>query len=242
MEETQQQSKPIICGRRNKTCRKCKRRFSKEEYELWNCPACDEDRHCTDSPVGGLEGGACQRHGGKSLGGIASPRAKTLEHSRYVPKRLRSAFKTAQTDRDYLSLRFERDYIVSRLDELARLMDDSAPGAALWNDAYKAFGQFTQAQAQGSVPGMQKALGALAEKLSEGKRDGDLQREYRQLQQQLQSLLLAEIRLLKDTGKMIPLFQVQNLMRRIQEIVFAHIKDREILRHIAAEFRALEGD
>jgi len=227
------------CGKRTKNCRQCKRRYTKAEYEVWTCPACGEPRACTNDP---MPNGACGMHGGKSLGGIASPRAKTLEHSRYVPKRLRTAFKAANKDADILSLRFERDMIVARLDELARLMDDQAPGPTLWKQAEEAFHSFTQAQAQGSVPGMQKALGVLAEKLSVGRKDADLWKEYRTLQDQLRVLLMTELRLMQAKGHMIPLPQVESLMRRIQEIVFASIKDREVLRAIAAEFRTLQGE
>lgn len=238
MEET---PKKVICGHRLKTCRKCKRRYAKEEYELWNCPDCGEDRHCQDAPMKNGSG-KCRRAGGPSLSGIAHPNARTLEHSRYVPRRMRRAFKGASEDTNYLTLRFERDWIIARLDELARLIDDEAPGPMLWEEAEKAFSQFTQAQAQGSVPGMQKALGQLAEKLATGKKDASLHKEIRTLQEQLSRILMHELKLLKESGKSVPVVQVMNLMRRIQEIVFAHIKDREILRDIAAEFRVITGD
>jgi len=237
MEDQQQEKR--ICGRKVKTCRKCSHRYAKAEYELWACPECGEDRKCLDAP---MDNGACQRHGGKSPGGIASPRAKTLEHSRYVPKRLRGAFKAASQDTDILSLRFERDFIVARLDDIARMLDDTSPSPALWSEAQRALQDFTRSQAQGSVPGMQKALGTLAEKLAVGSRDADLHKEYRQLQEQLKGVLLAELKLMKEAGRSIPLIQVQALMRRIQEIVFKEIKDREVLRAIAAEFRLLQGD
>jgi predicted RNA-binding Zn-ribbon protein involved in translation (DUF1610 family) len=236
MEEQQDKR---ICGHKVKTCRKCGHRYPKEEYELWTCPDCGEDRRCQDSP---MDNGKCRRAGGKSLGGVASPRAKTLEYSRYVPRRLRRAHKAASENADYLTLRTELDFIEAQLDDLARQQDDNAPGPTAWADAEKALREFTRAQAQGSVPGMQKALGELAEKITTGKRDSDLRKEFSRLQDQKARLLAAEMKLMKETGKAVPIVQVMALMRRVQEIVFEKVKDREVLRHIAAAFRDITGD
>jgi hypothetical protein len=241
MDDTQQQEK-VICGHKTKTCRKCSHRYTKDEYELWACPECGEDRKCKDAPMNNGSG-KCQRAGGKSLAGIASPRAKAgLKYSRYVPKRLRKAHKDASENPNFLSLRFELDLIEARLDEIARMMDEEAPGFALWEQAEKAFSQFTRAQSTGSVPGMQSALGILAEKLATGKKEAMLYKEQATLQDQKSRLLMAEMKLMKELGKSIPLPMVMNLMRRVQEIVFREIKDREVLRIIADEFRTLEGD
>ncbi|HEX8556682.1 MAG TPA: hypothetical protein VF668_01195 [Pyrinomonadaceae bacterium] len=236
MEEQQDKR---LCGHKVKTCRKCGHRYPKAEYELWVCPECGEDRRCQDSP---MDNGKCRRAGGKSLGGVASPRATTLEHSRYVPKRLRRAFKAAAENKDFLTLRTELDIIEARLDDLGRLLDENAPGPTAWGDAEKALRDFTRAQATGSVPGMQKALGELAERITTGKREADLWKETSKLQDQKARLLLSELKLMKETGKSVPIVQVMALMRRIQSIIFDKVTDREVLRHIAAEFRLLTGD
>src|SRR5437588_346782 len=106
MEDEQQDKR--TCGHKVKVCRKCAHRYPKEEYGLWECPECGEDRHCQDSP---MDNGKCRRAGGKSLGGVASPRAKTLRHSRYVPRRLRPAFKSAAEDTEFLTLRTDLNFL-----------------------------------------------------------------------------------------------------------------------------------
>lgn len=78
------------CGRRMKSCRKCKHRFPKAEYELWFCPECGEDRHCTTRV--NSDGRACRKHGGESLGGVASPTYQGKGYSKYIPERLRKRY------------------------------------------------------------------------------------------------------------------------------------------------------
>lgn len=99
-----------LCSRKNKQCRKCEHRYSKEEYELINCPECGEDRRCRYAVK--HAGDACrQRHGGSSLKGIASPSFKTGRHSKYLPEGLRERYDAAPDER------------LAALDDELRLID-----------------------------------------------------------------------------------------------------------------------
>lgn len=108
------------CGARKKQCRKCFHQYSKDEYELWECPECGEDRHCTQKVR--VEGERCRFHGGASPKGIASPHYKTGRWSRAMPRGLRKLVESALSDtklgslRDALALMDAR--IMTKLEEL----------------------------------------------------------------------------------------------------------------------------
>jgi hypothetical protein len=72
-----------LCGRKTRRCRKCKRRYPKEEIDLLNCPVCGENRVCGQKVKNA--GDACKRvHGGNSPRGIASPSFKHGRNSKYL--------------------------------------------------------------------------------------------------------------------------------------------------------------
>jgi hypothetical protein len=58
------------CGAKNRNCRKCNRRFNKEESSLLNCPICNEPRLCIQTRT--YANGRCKNHGGPTPRGIAS--------------------------------------------------------------------------------------------------------------------------------------------------------------------------
>lgn len=102
-----------ICGRRCRNCRKCGLHYTKEQHDLWNCPECGEDRHCTQPGTGVGQGfqcehcdqifkGSCKRfHGGNAKVGMASPRFSHGRHSKYFKPEL--ADKLPQRIRDTIA-------------------------------------------------------------------------------------------------------------------------------------------
>lgn len=119
-----------LCGRRTKTCRNCKRKYKKEEYELWECPQCGEPRACTQEVE--AEGKACHYHGGKSLKGAASPRFKHGRYSDYFPKGYADMFEASMSDPDMLSLLPNLALIDTYMKQVASSVDDINFG-----DSYK---------------------------------------------------------------------------------------------------------
>jgi len=93
-----------LCGRRAKNCSNCGHHFTKDEYELWECPGengepCGKDRHCR-VPVT-RAGDACRFHGGKTPRGIESAsfqhgrRSKAL---RFMPQQLEDVVQHVMED------------------------------------------------------------------------------------------------------------------------------------------------
>lgn len=131
------------CGRRTKTCRKCERRYTKAEYELWECPECGEDRHCARTVA--YEGKACSVHGGKSLKGVAHPGFKDGTRSEYLPARLRDKYEASLADEDLLNLRRDLALVETRIGELLQSLDAGESGQ-LWRNLNNARHEFTAAQ------------------------------------------------------------------------------------------------
>src|ERR671916_1968189 len=75
--------------------------------------------------------GRCPNHGGKSLGGIASPRLTHGRYSRSLPAQLAARYTAAQHDPELLSLRDELALLDARIaDVLSRV--DSGESGQLW--------------------------------------------------------------------------------------------------------------
>ena len=118
-----------VCGARLKRCRKCKHRFTKEEYDLLACPECGEDRTCK-TPVAG-PGMRCRLHGGKSLSGPAAPAWRHGRYSRTLPTGLVRRYEESLADPELLALRDEIALLDAHTLELIATLSNSE-GPALW--------------------------------------------------------------------------------------------------------------
>lgn len=77
--------------------------------------------------------GACKKHGGKSLKGMAHPNAKTLPRSQFLPQRLVPDYETAFSDTDLLSLNRDMALVEARIVELYKKLDTGEHGG-IWKD------------------------------------------------------------------------------------------------------------
>jgi hypothetical protein len=75
----------------------------------------------------------CLMHGGKSLSGAGSPRAKTLRHSKLLPKRLRKLLKDVQQYGNPVDLTDEIQLLDTRIADLFRSMNSDNIEAKLAN-------------------------------------------------------------------------------------------------------------
>jgi hypothetical protein len=82
----------------------------------------------------------CRMHGGKSLGGIASPRFKNGRWSSKLPHRLLERFEEAFGDRQLLELTAEIALLDTFIDDLLGKLDTGESGP-LWSALKKAWGQ-----------------------------------------------------------------------------------------------------
>ncbi|MFP5265128.1 MAG: HGGxSTG domain-containing protein [Blastocatellia bacterium] len=79
-------------------------------------------QQCKRAAMEGKE--VCLMHGGKSLSGAGSPRAKTLRHSKLLPKRLRKLLEDAQQQGNPVDLTDEIYLLDTRISDLFRSMNN----------------------------------------------------------------------------------------------------------------------
>lgn len=75
----------------------------------------------------------CHMHGGKSLGGMASPTFKTGRYSKHLPERLAGKYKEAMRDPNLLDLRSEVALLDIRLGELVEALGGNVPDHESWS-------------------------------------------------------------------------------------------------------------
>lgn len=157
-----------LCNRRRRRCsgpKGCGHKFTKEEYDLWACPVCGRDRHC-EEPVA-REGAACRFHGGKSLGGAASPLFKEGRYSQKFPPKIRDRYLAALADPDRADLTHEIALVDMRIGDLVESWQSGDIGAAML-EAQAEFRLFAKAIADDDQKEFQKRYSALGKVIDRG--------------------------------------------------------------------------
>lgn len=112
-----------------------------------------------------MANGRCRKHGGKSLGGIASATAKTLEHSKFLPPRLGPRYDEMRADQDLLTLKREVALVRTRLTELLGKIDEGGGSSAV-KQSVRAFRELRNAMAAQDKLATEKAFGELSDGLA----------------------------------------------------------------------------
>ena len=228
------------CARRLKTCRKCGRRFSKDERHLWKCPACQTDRHCLHDPASGLRGQPCHLHGGRSLKGAAHPSFKGKGFSKYLPAGLSAKFEEAQSDPNLLRLKDEAALLRLRQTELAARIGSEESGAA-WAALTDAWDQF-EAASQGKDPAaMQAALAEIGQAIRRGAGRDAAWNELVRFAHDRAAIVRGEADILHKMSQVLTLEQANALAAGMGRAVVEEVKDRVILSRIAVRFARLMG-
>jgi len=225
-----------VCGARTKTCRKCGRRYSKEEYDLWNCPDCGEPRACRRSVV--REGARCKFHGGASLKGAAAPSFTHGRYSKYLPTRLLERYQTAQTDGELLSLRDEVAMLDVRLSELVAGLD-TGESVDVWAALGAAYEDLTGARNSGDSRGMAQALIQIGDLIEKGRAKGPAWREIIGLFDQRRKLVESERKRIVELQQVITAEKAMALITAVVHTVASHVDDRTVLNAIAVDVRRL---
>jgi hypothetical protein len=124
---------------------------------------------CTFTP---MANGRCKKHGGKSLKGAAHPNAKTLEHSRYVPKPLEETYNQALKDSNLNDLRRQLALMQAREDILLQRTTSGETGKA-WKALRQELGKLRQAVENEDGRASRDALTAITVLVNTGERDAE---------------------------------------------------------------------
>jgi hypothetical protein len=169
-----------------------------------------------------MANGRCDKHGGLSLSGIASPRFKHGRYSKYMPAGLRAKYKAALADPRLTSLKDELAIQTTRLNQLFERLD----GAAVSLDALLAgIAEVRRAAEQGS--GLPEAIDRLEQLATEGqaaqRREAAVWAEVRAVITEKTSTAAAEVRRRAQLKAYLPAEEaisfVEAALRAISDIV-----------------------
>jgi len=229
------------CGARTKSCRKCGHRYTKDEYDLWACPECGEDRHCK-IPVA-HKGDRCRFHGGKSPKGIASPHFKHGRLSKYMPDKLAARYDEALSDDDLMALRNEIALLDARLAELLETIHTGESGPA-WGQLRDLHKDMKDALVQGDPQTIAERLKDMDELIDIGVRRGAMWQEIYDVAERMGRLKQTEHKRLQAMHQMITVERAMAMVARMTQVVVNNVDDPDTKLAIVSELRelTLRGD
>ncbi|HEY9282325.1 MAG TPA: hypothetical protein VIP46_02625 [Pyrinomonadaceae bacterium] len=226
---------PVHCRAHVKTCNVCEYRFTREDADLEACPECTKDRHCSKRHVKGRV--RCKNHGGRSRAGLASPRLKSGDRSRYLDvlgAKDKREYQKAKGGPDPLSL--EED--ISLLDMRVRQLLGGEPTPEHWKEVRKTFEEFASAQAAKDRDASVAALQKLAQLIRGGE---DEARRWREIERlafvRRPRIALSETRRKVHLAEMIQWSWVVDFLLFLSESLRRNVKDPQALDTITTDIR-----
>lgn len=226
-----------MCGCKRVKCRECKRRFSKEEYELTHCPDCGEERFCRNlrikDPNTPNKWLPCKVHGGMShkFRGAAHPRFKDGKYAKYMPKRLLDAYDQAREDPDILSLNEDIALTIARVSDVLQRVDAKETGE-MWDDLSKTAKELKAARRSGDVELVEMLLENMLNLIAKGKGDRDNWREIGDLQERRRKLTESQLKLQVAKQDYISRQQAVAFVGSIMDVIKLHVSDSLTKRRI----------
>lgn len=182
----------------------------------------------------------CHIHGGKSLGGLASPTFKEGRYSKYLPAQLATRYNEARSDPDILSLNEDVALLRSFVyQHLASIADGDAHPA--WIAAKTALDEMEKAEAMGASA-IDKYLAAkvkLRAVIEPNYRAAIAEHQVTDYIDQLGRIADKERRLLIDRQQVITVERMMLMLTAVIASVKRHVDDRLILNAIQNDIQGL---
>ena len=226
-----------MCGCKRVKCRNCRRRFSKEEKALDNCPDCGEERYCVNprikDPDNPNRWHPCKVHGGMSFKsrGAAHHNYKEGKFSKYLPKRLLEAYDQSRNDPDILSLNDDISLTEARVADVLQRVDSNESGA-MWDELSKTAKEIKLARRSGDVELVETLFDDLLKLIQTGKADRENWREIGDLLERKRKLSESQLKLLVTKQEFISRQQAVALVGNLVEVVKTHVTDSLTKRRI----------
>lgn len=133
----------------------------------------------------------CATHGGKSLGGLASPTYKHGRYSTYLPTRMAARYQEAQSDPAMLELRADVALLDARLSDVLTRVDTGESGR-LWSELHQWNTELTAARRANDAVEIAAALTMIQRLIAEGHADWAAWQDIRSLIEQRRKLVESE--------------------------------------------------
>lgn len=184
-------------------------------------------------------------HGGKSLGGIASPTTKTGRYSKFLPAHLKDRYEDAIHDRNLLVMRDDIGLVDARVGDLVSKLDQ-ADNAARWGEVRTAFEAYTEAldaaestESEEAEETVEFALQRLRSAIYAGRNDDAVWDKITDGLNERRKLVESERKRLVDLQQMITAEQANVLMKQIADSIRTHVTDPGTLQAISADLLRL---
>lgn len=175
--------------------------------------------------------GRCHKHGGKSLGGVASPTFKSGRWSKFIPARLSERYSEAKDDPRLLELAEDIALLDARVaDVLGRV--DTGESGAIWQALQKAVADFRKATKKEDKDA---AILYIFHLIERGNDDYQAWQDVRGLLDQRRRLVESERKRLVESHQMISSERAMVLIAAIVDTVRRHVTDRGALAAISTD-------
>ncbi len=232
------------CNRRRKVCSKCTHRFTKAEYELWECPNCGFDRHCLASPpIGSPPGSPCKYHGGMAL--PAGPNHPSWIHGRYskvTPPYMTEIYEASRKDEKLLSVREEIALHDAMIVEFVSRLQKLGPSSKLWAELKENQKNLNAARAAKDTGTMAKLLQRQDGVIERGSAIGELWDDTMKTCQSKRKLTASESKMERDNRMVLSQERVTFILVSMATIVRNNVSNPTELRQIAFDFSLLLDD
>jgi predicted RNA-binding Zn-ribbon protein involved in translation (DUF1610 family) len=230
------------CWRRVITCKSCGHHYVAEEYELWECPDCGSDRHCS-VPVR-AKGSACRVHGGASLKGMDSAQFIHGGYSKYWEPTWQRRYDEFMQDPDRLAVEHEMATIRTLLAQEIEELEEGGT-ATQWRQAMAFFENARRAFEAKNYKGFAQQFAQLGLVLNDGTDRRERMAEIRRLAEQERKLVDTQRQILVDMGEFVTRGVALRILQNLLEVVKDNVLPLEggptAIGQIAAALERLVG-
>ena len=221
------------------------KKITRDQFDPEYCQAYNRKGYqCGNKPLG--DKAVCGLHGGKSLGGLASPVFKHGRYSKYVPSNLLEKYNQAADDPDLLSLRDEIRIVDARIMEELELLSDNESHQD-WQTLGTTWDRLVNAQNSGNTDRANQLLQDVHRLIQEGRHAPprrELWANYDDLVETRRKLVTTEARRLAEMNQLITAERAMTLVYAVVGIVRDNIQKYINEKQVADDglFRTISED
>ena len=171
---------------------------------------------CGNYKMHGMD--VCRMHGGKSLRGAKSPRAKTLKYSKYVPDKLLLKLAQAETDDELIEMRAEMALLDTRIMQLLERLETDEAGKR-WKAAQEAYREVDKHWRLHDRVNVEISLERLKEAIIDGRSDYEAWEDIQNVIRLRRQLAQTQHKRETEMGQLVTIAQALNLVTRVFGIV-----------------------
>lgn len=189
-------------------------------------------------PTRPMVNGRCRMHGGKSLGGLASPTLITGRYSKHLPTRLLSGYQEAIADPDLLALRDDIGLLDTRVAQVVSALD-TGESRESWSLLSSLWTELETGWKDMPPDDMERTIERVGKIMRDGLSAGYVWSEIRGLLKERADLVANERKRLVELQQYVTSERALLFVQAVMASVKQHVGDRTALAAIAADLARL---